>query len=63
MVERSSLGCGTGRETLPEFRKWWETLQEVLKWSGDPPGEPELVGRPSPRSGMGREILTEVWNW
>ena len=60
---RQSRKCGTGWVNLPEVRKWWETLQEVLKWSGDPPGGPELVGRPSPRSGSGREILTEMWNW
>ena len=24
---------------------------------------PEVVGRPSRRSGTGREILPEVWNW
>ena len=50
-----------------------ETLTEVQKWSGNPPGGPEVVGEPpggvevvgttSQRSGSSRENLTEVWNW
>ena len=47
MVGRPILWCGSGRETL----------SEVLTWLGDPPGGPEVVGRPSRRSGSGREIL------
>ena len=40
MVGRPSGGSRSGRETL----------REVRKWLGDPPGVPEVVGRPSPRS-------------
>ena len=40
-----------------------ETLPEVRKWSGDPPGGPELVGRPAWTSGTGRETLQQVRNW
>ena len=54
MVKRPSLRPGTVRETLPEVRKW----------SGDPLGGLELVGRPSRRSFYspvsGWEALPEV---
>ena len=30
---------------------------------GDPPGGPEVVERPSRRSGSGRETLPKVQNW
>ena len=60
MVGRHSRRFGSGQETLPKVRKWsetlpkvqkWsETLPKVWKWSGDPPGSPEVVGRPSRRS-------------
>ena len=63
MVEILFQRCGTGRETLPKVRKW----------SGDPPGGPEevgrpslrseVVGRPSRRSGSGRETFPEVRKW
>ena len=49
------------------------TLLLVLKWSGDPPGSPIVVGspsrryevvwRPSRRSGSGWEPLTEIQKW
>ena len=39
MVVRHSRWSGSGRDTIPAVRKW----------SGDPPGGPEVVGRPSRR--------------
>ena len=44
MVGGPSLRSESGRETHPE----------VQKWSGEPPGSPEMVGGPSRRSGSGR---------
>ena len=41
---------GNGREALPEVREW----------SGGLPKGLEVVGRPSRRSGSGREALQEV---
>ena len=35
----------------------------VRKWSEDPSGGPEVFGRPSPRSGSGRETLPVVRKW
>ena len=35
----------------------------VRKWSGDPTACPEVVGRPSRRSGSGRETLPQVQKW
>ena len=32
-------------------------------WSGGLPGSLEVVGRPSRRSGCGREAFLEVWVW
>ena len=70
LVGRPFCRSGTGRETLPETgsgrRPSWmcetglETLLVVRNWTRDPPGSPELVGRPSRRFGSGRESLTEV---
>ena len=54
---------GSGRETLPEVRKWSEAMPEVWNWSGDPPGSLEGVGRPSRRSGTGWETIPEVRKW
>ena len=34
-----------------------ETLPDVCDWSGDPPGCPGVVGRPSRMSGRSRETL------
>ena len=36
-------------------------LPEVREWSGSPSGGPGVVGRPSQKSGSGREALLEVW--
>ena len=33
------------------------------KWAGDIPGGPEVIERPSRRSGSDREALPEVWEW
>ena len=83
MVGRPSRMYGNGRETLPEVRKWSKVLPEtvtgrgthteVLKWSGDPPRDPEELRRHSRMSGSGRkpsrisrtgwETLPDVWNW
>ena len=41
MVGRQSWRSGSG----------WETLPDIRKLSVDPPGDPELVGRPTRRSG------------
>ena len=35
----------------------------VLEVVGVPPGDPEVVGRPSRRYGSGRETLEEVRKW
>ena len=63
MVWRQSRSLRSDRETLPEDRKW----------SGDPPGGPEVVGGPSKTSelvegrswkpGSGWETLSEVRTW
>ena len=50
MVGRHSGRSESGRETFWEFRKW----------SGDLPTGPDVVGRPSGRSGIDRETLREV---
>ena len=47
MVSVTSQRFGSGLETLPE----------VLKLSADTPEVPEVVGRPSRRSGSGRETF------
>ena len=70
MVGRPSRRSGSGRETLPEVQRYQETLPEsgtgretlpeVRKWLADPPGGPEIVGRPSQRSGSGRKTLSVV---
>ena len=36
---------------------------EFRKWSGNPPGGPDVVGRPFWRSGSGWETLPEFQNW
>ena len=62
------------REAFPEVREWSgvppgvpvvvrsgrQALMEVRVWLGGPPRGPGVVGRPSRRSGSGREALTEV---
>ena len=45
--------CGTFRETHPEVRKL----------SGNTPGEPDLFGKLTRRSGTGRETLPEILKW
>ena len=44
---------GSGREPLPNVRKW----------SGAHPGCPGVVGRPSLMSESGREVLLDVQGW
>ena len=44
---------GSGREALPNVREG----------SGDPPGCPGVIGRPSQMSGRGREALPDIWEW
>ena len=41
----------------------WESLPEVRQWSGGPPESPAMVGRPSQRSGSGREAHPDVRRW
>ena len=53
VIGRLSGRPGSGRETLPEVRKW----------SGDPPRILEVVVRPYGRSGSGRGTLPEVRKW
>ena len=50
LVGRRSCRSGSGGETLPEVRNWSVILPVVWNWSEDPPGRPEVVGRPSRRS-------------
>ena len=38
---------GSGRESIPESRVWSGGPTGGPDWSGDSPGRPELVGRPS----------------
>ena len=64
---------GSGRESLPEVwerakdfpdvREWCEALTYVRESSGDLPGCPRLVVRPSWMSGNGRETLPNVLEW
>ena len=51
--ERFSRRFGIGRETLPMVRNW----------SGDPPGGPELVGKPSRRCGSIWDNRPEFRKW
>ena len=37
LVGRPSWRSVTGRKTLPEVRKWSETMPKVWYWLGDPP--------------------------
>ena len=53
MVGTLSGRSGSGRETLPEVRKW----------SGHPSGGLEVVERPPGRSVSVRETLREVRKW
>ena len=53
MVKSPSRNSGSGRETLPEVRKFL----------GDPPGGSEVVGRQSRRCGTGQETIPEDRKW
>ena len=48
---------GSGWETLPDVREWWKALPDVREWSGNPPGCPGVIGKPSQMYGSGREYL------
>ena len=54
---------GSGRRTSRQYGSGRETLPEVRKWSGDPIEGPEVVGRPSRRSRSGRVTISEVQKW
>ena len=51
MIGSPSRRSGSGRETPLVVRKW----------SGVPPGGPEVVERPARLSGSGREAFPEKW--
>ena len=53
----------SGRETLSYVREWWEILPDVREWSGDAPGHPGVVGRPSRMSGSGQKAIMNVQEW
>ena len=53
----------TGRRPSRRSVTGWKILPEVRNWMGDPPGGPELAGRPVLMSGSGRETLPEVRKW
>ena len=67
MVGRPYRKSESGREALPEVRKWLrdpvggpevvETLPEVWNWSKVSPGGPELFGRYSRWSETGRRLF------
>ena len=69
-VGRPSQISGSGRETLPNVREWWEPLPDVWQLSGNPSecsrevggpfGCSRVVWRPSRMSGSGREALLDV---
>ena len=50
MCVKSSRMSGSGRQALLDDREW----------SGDPPGCPKVVGRPSWMTGSGLETLPDV---
>ena len=37
-VGRPSRMFGSGRESIPDVREWWESLPDFLEMSGEPPG-------------------------
>ena len=51
---------GSGRETLPNFRK---ALTDIQEWSVVPPVYLGVVGRPSLMSGSVWEALPDVQDW
>ena len=64
VIRRPSQWAGSGREALPEGREqlggppkgpeWPAGPIGGREWSGCPPGWPEVVGRPSQRTGSDR---------
>ena len=64
---------GKGQEAFRISGSGWETIPDLLKWSGGLPGCPRdvgrlsripgVVGRPSRMPGSGRETLPNVWEW
>ena len=63
MVGKPSQRSGSGQKTLPEVRKWSGDPSGNPEVVGYPPGCVELVGRPFRRSGSGRDTLQEVRKW
>ena len=57
VVWRPSRISESGRETLSDVQKWWETLPNFWEWSGGHPGCPGVVVRPSRMSGSCRDAL------
>ena len=70
VVERSSWMFGSdgracrmsrsGQEALGVSGNGREALPDVREWSGGPRGCPGVVGRPSWKSGSGREAIGDV---
>ena len=54
---------GSGRHSYQEVRECWEALTVVLEWSRSNHDYPGVVGRPSRKSGTGREALPDVREW
>ena len=52
---------GSGREALPDFREWSGESFKCPGVVGDPLKSPGVVGRPSRMTGIGRKVLTDVW--
>ena len=63
MVGRPSRRSGSGRKTVPEDRKWSEDPPGGPEVVGRPSGGPEVVERPSRRTASGRKTLLEVRKW
>ena len=57
MSAMSSWISRSGREALPNVRKW---LGDTSECPGCPPGYPGVVGRPSRMTESGREFLPNV---
>ena len=62
-LECPPLTSGSDQEALPNIREWYGGLPDFLEWSGDPPGHPGVVGRPTRMSRSGLETLLDVWEW
>ena len=63
MVGRPSKRSESCRETLWEVWKWSRHTPNIGKWSGDPPGGPEMVVRLSRISRSGQDTHLEGWKW